>query len=675
MIDRKALVSRHNPVFIKTKTADPFSLGNGRFCFTVDFTGLQSFPQSFSSFPLCTMSEWLWHRYPGAPKDDAQLRLTEYDTFGHPVGYATSEHDQELLFRGLRQNAHRANMARLGLKLAGVSYEHYTAEQQELSLWEGILTSRFLLKGKLVLVETLVRPDEDTICVRVVSSLVNKGLALVLCFPYASHKKAGEEPVGDGRHHTSVEWQGKQGRLVQRVMDETHYAAQILVGAGGTVMFDNNHTLTLRGVDEMLECSIRFTPEYRADLPEDFSISKKVCIAFWERYWKEGAAIDLSGSRDPRAMELERRIVLSQYLTAIQSRGVYPPAETGLTCNSWYGKFHFEMHYWHSAHFALWNRVAELKKSLSFYKQILPVALGIAAQQGYAGARWPKMCDPSGYNSPSSIAVLLIWQQPHPIMLAELCYRREPSRAFLEEYREVVLKTAEFMVSFAHWDGERYVLGAPLIPAQERFDPCAVLNPGFELEYFRWALRMANVWLTRLGEAPNPRFTEVADKLASPTTHDGVYIAHENCPTTFTEAPFYTDHPSMLAMLGILPGEGIDHETMERTLKRVLSDWDISSMWGWDFPMMAMCAARLGLRYEAVDLLLMHTPKNTYLSNGHNAQAERDDLPLYLPGNGGLLLAVAMMSAGWDNDDGTSAPGFPNDGSFTVRSEGLSKYV
>ena len=33
-----------------------------------------------------------------------------------------------------------------------------------------------------------------------------------------------------------------------------------------------------------------------------------------------------------------------------------PPQETGLTCNSWYGKFHLEMHYWHAAHFASWGR-------------------------------------------------------------------------------------------------------------------------------------------------------------------------------------------------------------------------------------------------------------------------------------------------------------------------------
>jgi len=41
----------------------------------------------------------------------------------------------------------------------------------------------------------------------------------------------------------------------------------------------------------------------------------------WQRYWTEGGAIDLSGSKDPRAAELERRIVLSQYLMALNGAG------------------------------------------------------------------------------------------------------------------------------------------------------------------------------------------------------------------------------------------------------------------------------------------------------------------------------------------------------------------
>jgi hypothetical protein len=332
------------------------------------------------------------------------------------------------------------------------------------------------------------------------------------------------------------------------------------------------------------------------------------------------------------------------------------------------------MHYWHSAHFALWNRAAELERSLSWYKRILPAARQIAASQGYAGARWPKMCGPGGRNSPSSIAVLLVWQQPHPILLAELCWRANPRRAFLEEYGELVEASAEFMASFVHWDGGRYVLGPPLIPAQERFDPRTVLNPGYEVEYFRWAFRQANEWRKRRGEPERVDFARIAKGLSRPAVYDGVFPAHENCPATFTETTFHTDHPSMLAMLGALPGAGIDRSVMNATLDKVLAVWDRESFWGWDFPLMAMCAARLGRRKDAVELLLMDSPKNTWLPNGHNAQGDLDDLPLYLPGNGGLLLAAAMMSAGWDGGN-LSAPGFPTDDSFRVEAEKLHKYI
>jgi len=57
--------------------------------------------------------------------------------------------------------------------------------------------------------------------------------------------------------------------------------------------------------------------------------------------------------------------------------------------------------------------------------------------------------------------------------------------------------------------------------------------------------------------------------------------------------------------------------------------------------MMAMTAARLGHSSLAVDLLLIEKGKNRYLANGHNFQHR--GLPVYLPGNGGLLMAVAMI--------------------------------
>jgi hypothetical protein len=83
-----------------------------------------------------------------------------------------------------------------------------------------------------------------------------------------------------------------------------------------------------------------------------------------------------------------------------------------------------------------------------------------------------------------------------------------------------------------------------------------------------------------------------------------------------------------------------------------------------------MTAARLGERKIALDALLMQTEKNRYLPNGHNWQ--RPNLPCYLPGNGGLLYAIALMAAGWKGAPRSNAPGFPENESWRVRSEGLN---
>ena len=84
-----------------------------------------------------------------------------------------------------------------------------------------------------------------------------------------------------------------------------------------------------------------------------------------------------------------------------------------------------------------------------------------------------------------------------------------------------------------------------------------------------------------------------------------------------------------------------------------------------------MTAARVGEPGIAIDALLMDVQKNTYLNNGHNYQNDR--LTLYLPGNGGLLTAVAMMAAGWHDAPDMNAPGFPQDGSWKVRWENLHR--
>jgi hypothetical protein len=472
---------------------------------------------------------------------------------------------------------------------------------------------------------------------------------------------------------------GASAAILARRLDDDPYRVSAWWAGGAELSEVARHRfvwMPARGA-RALELVLEFAPDAeRTSSPRgatSFGEVRRGAGEHWTRFWSSGGAIDLSRSRDPRWRELERRIVLSQYLTAIQCSGSLPPQETGLTYNSWEGKFHLEMHWWHAAHFALWDRLPLLERSLGYYERILPRARATAARQGYAGARWPKMTDPSGAESPSTIGPFLVWQQPHPIFYAELVHRSRPGRATLDAFKEVVFETAEFMASFAAWDaaGQRYVLGPPLQCAQERFPKDSTTNCTFELAYWRWGLEAAQRWRERMGLRREPSWEKVRTGLAGLPTADGKYLFAETAADTYSHGRWSDDHPAVTAALGVLPGPGVDVATMSRTLDWIWDRWQWAETWGWDYPMVAMTAARVGDPRRAIDALLMDTPKNHYRANGHNHQ--RPGLTIYLPGNGGLLYAVALMAAGWDGGPSRVAPGFPDDGQWTVRFEGLKK--
>jgi protein-glucosylgalactosylhydroxylysine glucosidase len=679
-IDRRSLVGRHNPVLRQFDPLGPMSVGNGEFAFTADITGLQTFPGEYeNTMPLCTMSQWGWHTAPLATGLDAKgLRLVSYDTHGRTVGYATSSEGQSEIYTWLRENPHRLHLGQVGLRLlASDGRESRIADmteiEQQLDLWSGLLTSRFRFEGELVTVRTSVHPTIDLLAVTVESALISLGrLSLRIAFPYGSPAMSAADWKKGDRHLTNLINQSGNRADLHRRLDGDEYFAAVAWSREASFEPEGAHTFLLKPARSTSRVDLvagfkrlRFETALPSALETIAAASRH-----WRRFWTTGGAVELAESRDRRAPELERRIVLSQYLTAIQCAGSRPPQETGLTVNSWYGKFHLEMHWWHAAHFPLWGRVHLLEKSLGWYNSILPAARNLASSQGYRGARWPKMVGPEGSDSPSPIGPLLIWQQPHPIVYADLCYRIHKDRATLDRYREIVFETAEFMASYAFFEQKsgRYVLGPPVIPAQENHPPRETWNPTFELAYWSFGLKLAQRWRERCGLKRNATWDRVIAGISPLPMKDGVYLAHENCPQTYTERNH--DHPSMLGALGVLSGNGVDRETMRRTLIRVMKDWQWDRTWGWDFPLTAMTAARLGEQRVAVDALLMMAEKNRYLVNGHNWQ--RQNLPCYLPGNGGLLYAVGLMAGGWDGAPRGRAPGFPSDGSWTVRSEGLN---
>ena len=678
-LDRRALVQEHNPHIQAYESGSFVSVGNGNFAFTVDCTGLQSYLDNREGkTPLCTMSGWGMHCYPGKEKARYDLlRLRQYDCNGRSVGYMTDSTGQEELFNDLRVNPHRFNLARISFRAKDVDDNTFISSlshiDQELDLYSGLITSIFTYKGEVVRVQTLCHPLQDQLSVSVESALIADGtLSVVISFPYASHTISASDYGKPDAHESVLSLEQGRYHTIKRTMDSTRYEVRMYTNEECVLTEQQKHTFRICSSSLVLEASLLFVQDANKAKVSSFAETKALCANHWARFWSEGAFIDFSLSTDPRSHELQRRMLLSRYLLAIQCSGETPPPETGLTCNSWYGKFHLEMHLLHASHFALFGQAVLLARSLQYYKHILPLAIDRAASQGYKGARWPKMTDQSGNDSPSSIGTLLCWQQPHPIFYASLLKKTNPNSAILKEWTQVIEATATFMIDYLQWDDthKRYVLGPPVIPVQENHTPEETLNPTFELSYWRWALQEAVSLLEEAGSSVDEHWLEVIGKI-SPLAHNGdVYLAQENCPDTY--GAYAYDHPSLLFSLGLLDGRDVDAQIMNNSLDRVLKHWKLNELWGWDFPLMAMTAARLGRCEDAVDLLLMDSPKNTYTANGHNAQLPKADLPLYLPGNGSLLMALALMAGGWKGSK-HPAPGFPSEG-WVVQTEGLQRF-
>jgi hypothetical protein len=348
-----------------------------------------------------------------------------------------------------------------------------------------------------------------------------------------------------------------------------------------------------------------FNEEPFTDNLPDFRATEANNKASWERFWLSGGAVDLSGSTDPRAPSWKGASFFHSISRKhnVQVSILHP--KTGLTFNSWHGKFHLEMHYWHGIHYALWDRAHLLEQSLAYYGKIIPKAKETAARQGFEGLRWPKMTDPSGTDSPSGVGSFLIWQQPHIIYMAELCYRNSPNNDILRKYSDVVFGAADFMASYAWHDSEndRYIMGPPLIPAQERFPAETSFNSPFELAYWQWCLTTACKWKERLNLSPVSKWVEVSDKLSPLPKKDGLYLSAESAPDSYQNPRFISDHPMVTGTFGCFPQSLIitNHEEYICIFIGITGN---ACTWGWDFPMLPRQRQDTACRKKAMMLFL-----------------------------------------------------------------------
>ena len=786
-IDRRAVVARHNVRLGLPLDGDAVTpLGNGAFAFNVDVTGLQSLNASYPAYDLNTLADWGWHTsFAGADALRA-YNLSDYNTTtpgggARTVRYPTGGNASAASGAWLHNNPHRLPLAQVALcwQAGGgggggepLALADVVNATQTLDAWAGAVASASTLQGARpdqgatdVRVASTVHPAVDALAARVALSWRAGAarpppLALRLAFPYTTSGAADWSPAHDANHSTTVIADAPGRVTVLRAIDGDGYRVDCAFNASWVLTHgDRPHVLLLSpppsgGPDASTDLVCLFaprgvafpvgaaTPWLAAKRAQTLALQASSASAFpsyadvaaaaaaaWAQYWGEGAFVDLAGATGAAdALELERRVVRSLYLLRALEAGAEPPAETGLMlAGNWAGKHHGEMRFWHQAWAAYWGRAEDvLARSDAWYDDYFANATSVAAAQGYAGARWPKMIasvanrsgsgadvpwvgleyaplppavhggDAAGlapllaWESSSGVGPLLVWQQSHSIHLAEGQRRAAAAAggaaaaaAVMARLAPVVFATADFLASFAVPDAAGvFHLLPPLYGGEESGDPRAISDPAFELVQVNSALDTAAAWRAALGLPPSPAWDAVRGHLAAPpldpaTAAPPLYANNAACACLYARGAAcgfprpgcpgpLGSHPMTAGLVGMLNGlagdggrrYGLSVASVNATSAAILANWSWGtphsspSVWGWDAPLLALSIARLEWSPESAVAALM-LPFNKNLYNAQGANIGMGNGTVYFPGNGGTLLAVAGMAAGFDG----GAPG------------------
>ncbi|KAB8227025.1 Six-hairpin glycosidase-like protein [Aspergillus alliaceus] len=690
-IDRQRIVSKYNVVRSKliTKETTPLQVGNGNFAFNVDNTGMQTF------LPFNTLSSWGWHN-DSVPSNGE--KIDDYQgvsmlTHGRNVSYDIPDPDLPEASQWLVANPNRINLGRIGLRYKGslISVSQTTEPSQKLDLWNGVIVSTFRIDGQPVSVVTQGDLDSDSVTFHVESNLVATGdLSVELDFPYPpihSTKYKYEVFVGVydfPQNHTTLLLEDSKANTahIRHEIQEMQYFVNLQWDPEVPLRLsreeNKTHRYTLKPESSSTIAFIaNFSPQKQA-AGSPRAVRERSSTA-WNQYWAQGGFVDLTSSSNPKADELQRRIILSQYHIRVNSAATgQSPQESGLMNNGWYGKFHMEMVVWHNAHWVTWGRKQHFGDIFpALYETLLTSSTKRATSMGWDGARWPKMTDiETGVSSPGGINGLLLWQQPHPMYLARLAYQASPTQDTLERWDRVLTATADYMASYA-WKNTSsgfYDLGPPSYGVTENTPPIKSRNLAYEIAYWRYGLDIAREWKRKLDQPIPNIWTVVAEGLAPPPQIDGLYTVYEGLNSSWWNDTSLTKDPRSLIMLqGILPDTpAVDPQVALRTANKVGEIWTDDKIRGWGRPVLAINAARIGNPERAI----YHLTAFDYWNFDDAGFAERGGdggtPPPFMPGNAGLLYAVAYMVAGWDGSHGDT-PGFPQDGSWVIKHEGLLK--
>jgi hypothetical protein len=283
--DRYSLVSRQN---IKNTVFDslaPLSVGNGRFVYTMDMTGLQTFPQFYShGISLITMP--YWSKGNQSPYGVGLIGLLIFKENGKEI-----------------------------------SISDISDPVQQLNLWTGEIDSKFRADGVPVHLKTVCHPDYDMISVRIVSDLLEKNrFKIKIGFPHDGSFTNGYDSDISVKHKARFIVDTLNLFIFHRKLNDYKY--DVLIWPNAAKMEEitpNLYYLQPDPQDSVYSFSCQFMNDRADGRVQNFGETETASRKSWMKFWNSIDITEINKKATPHSKAIEENIIFSRYKLRIKS--------------------------------------------------------------------------------------------------------------------------------------------------------------------------------------------------------------------------------------------------------------------------------------------------------------------------------------------------------------------
>ncbi|MGC1391505.1 MAG: hypothetical protein WA816_10750 [Bacteroidales bacterium] len=292
-IDRYQLVTSNNVENSFIDSLNSLAIGNGEFYFSVDITGLQTFPEFYSGgAPLETMSDWIWNR------------------------------------RENSGNHSHLNLGMIGLQILKkngdeISINDISDPVQNLNLWTGEIDSRFNIEGLPVHIKTVCHPYYDMISTKIISGLLRKNrLKIRISFNAGGSSSNLLDFESAEINTTKIVADTNNYSIISKQEDKNNYYVLIWRNSAELKEVTQQiYYLEPHNVDSVYSFSCQFMSNQESGRMQNFGETETASKRSWEKFWSDSSMVDLQKHNSHSTKEMERQSILSRYLTKIQCCG------------------------------------------------------------------------------------------------------------------------------------------------------------------------------------------------------------------------------------------------------------------------------------------------------------------------------------------------------------------